>query len=86
MLTSDSRQVVFIDSRVPDIADLINGVQPGVSVFALDPDSHDAQQIADILMANDLCDGARTLSATSVVSDGLLLAAAEQKVPQNDRR
>src|SRR5690242_14932667 len=66
MITSDSRQVVFIDSRVPDIADLINGVQPDVSVFVLDPDSDGVQQIADILAANNLQD----LSSISIVSHG----------------
>ena len=66
MTTNDTQQVVFIDSRVPDIQDLIDGVQPGVQVFVLDPDSDGVQQIADILAANDL----GNLSAISIVSHG----------------
>jgi lipopolysaccharide export system protein LptA len=64
---NNPQQIVFIDSRVPDIQDLIDGVQPGDQVFVLDPDRDGVQQIADILAANDFHD----LSAISIVSHGL---------------
>jgi hypothetical protein len=64
--TNNIQQAVFIDSRVPDIQDLIDGVQPGVQVFVLDPVSDGVQQIADLLAANDLHD----LSSISIVSHG----------------
>ncbi|MEJ1970315.1 MAG: DUF4347 domain-containing protein [Rhizomicrobium sp.] len=57
---------VFIDSRVPDIQDLVNGVQPGNHVFVINPDGDGLQQIADILAAN----GAHGLSGISIVSHG----------------
>ena len=59
-------QVVFIDSRVPDISDLLNGLAPDTQVFVLDPDSDGLQQIADILADNDLSD----LSSISIVGHG----------------
>jgi lipopolysaccharide export system protein LptA len=62
----NTQQVVFIDSRVPDIQDLIDGVAPGVQVFVIDSGSDGVQQIADILAANDLQD----LSSISIVSHG----------------
>jgi hypothetical protein len=61
--TNNTQQIVFIDSRVPGIQDLIDGVQ----VFVLDPGSDGVQQIADILAANDFHD----LSSISIVSHGL---------------
>ena len=36
----DTHQAVFIDSRVPDLQELIDGVKPGEQVFVLDA-SHD---------------------------------------------
>jgi len=65
-VTTNTQSIVFIDSRVPDIQDLIDGVQPGVQVFVLDSGSDGVQQIADILAANDLHD----LSSISIVSHG----------------
>ncbi len=66
-MTPDTpRNVVFIDSRVPDLQDLLNGVQPGDLVYVLDPDKDGIQQIADILAANDL----GNLSTISIVSHG----------------
>src|SRR5215813_9915662 len=66
-MTADSPQhVVFIDSRVPDIQDLLDGVQPGDSVYVLDPTKDGVQQIADILAANNLT----VLSSISIVSHG----------------
>jgi Domain of unknown function (DUF4347) len=60
------RQIVFIDSRVHDIEDLLNGLQPGVEAFVLDSGSDGLQQIADILAANNLTD----LTSISIVSHG----------------
>jgi hypothetical protein len=59
-------RIVFIDSRVPDIAQLLSGVKPGEAIYVLDPNSDGVQQIADILAANDYHD----LSAISVVAHG----------------
>jgi hypothetical protein len=53
-LPDTTTQVVFIDSRVPDIADLINGALPGEQIFVLDPTQDGLDQIASILTANDL--------------------------------
>jgi len=61
-------KAVFIDAHVPDIADLINGVEPGTQVFVLDSSSDGVQQIADILAANNLTD----LDSISIVSHGAL--------------
>ncbi|HEX3862559.1 MAG TPA: Hint domain-containing protein [Stellaceae bacterium] len=60
------QQVVFIDSNVPDIQDLITGLAPGVQAFVLDPSSDGVQQIANILAANGLAD----LSSISIVGHG----------------
>jgi hypothetical protein len=46
-----NQQVVFIDSRIPDLQDLVEGVDVGTQVFVLDPSSDGIQQIADILAA-----------------------------------
>jgi hypothetical protein len=61
-----SPQIVFIDSNVPDIADLFNGLAPGVQAFVLDPSTDGIQQIADILAANNLTD----IASISIVSHG----------------
>ena len=66
MTIDNAQQVVFIDSTVPDIQDLIDGVEPGVQVFVIDPGSDGVQQIADVLAANNLHD----LSSISIVSHG----------------
>ena len=60
------QQIVFIDSRVPDIQDLLAGLQPGEEAFVLDPNSDGIQQIANILAANNITN----LSAISIVSHG----------------
>ncbi|WP_315837405.1 Ig-like domain-containing protein [Bradyrhizobium prioriisuperbiae] len=60
------KQVVFIDSRAPDIQALIAGVTPGELVFVLDASSDGIQQIANILVANNLTG----LSAISIVGHG----------------
>jgi Domain of unknown function (DUF4347)/FG-GAP-like repeat len=58
--------IVFIDSRVPDIQDLLNGLQPDEQAFVIDSSSDGLQQIADILQANDLTG----LTSISIVSHG----------------
>ena len=60
------QQVVFIDSNVPDIADLLSGLAPGEVAFVLDPTSDGVQQIANILAANSLTN----LSSISIVGHG----------------
>src|ERR1700680_242693 len=66
MATTNPLQIVFIDPSVPDIADLLNGLQPGEQAYVLDADSDGLQQIAAILAADDLTD----LSSISIVSHG----------------
>jgi hypothetical protein len=63
---NDPSQVVFIESDVPDLQDLLDGLAPGVEAFVLGPSSDGLRQIADILAANDLTD----LSSISIVSHG----------------
>jgi len=60
-------EIVIIDSAVPNISDLINGVKPGDQVFLLDATKDGVQQIADIIRENNLHD----LSAIQIVSRGL---------------
>jgi hypothetical protein len=59
-------QIVFIDSRTPDIDDLINGAEAGEQIFVLDPAQDGLQQIAAILKANHLS----ALSVISIVGHG----------------
>jgi hypothetical protein len=67
MSKSDSdRDVVFIDSRVPDLQTLLDGLVPGEQAFVLDPSRDGVQQIADILAANNLID----LPSISIVGHG----------------
>jgi len=61
-----TQQIVFIDGRVPDIQDLLAGLEPGVQAFVLDSGSDGLQQIAAILAADDLTD----LAGISIVSHG----------------
>jgi microcystin-dependent protein len=46
------REIVFIDSRVPDYQALVNGVKPGVTAVVLDANSDGLSQIADYLSAH----------------------------------
>jgi tetratricopeptide (TPR) repeat protein len=60
------QQVVFIDSDVPDIQELLAGLAPGVQAFVLAASSDGMPQIADTLAANN-----RTgLSSISIVGHG----------------
>ncbi len=65
--------VVFIDSNVPDLQDLLGGLAPGVEAFVIDPSSDGLAQMAAILAANDLSN----LSSISIVGHG---AAGEIQV------
>ena len=65
--SSPVHDVVFIDSQVPDLQDLLNGVKPGERVFVLNSNQDGLQQIAGILAA----DGLDNLSAISIVGHGL---------------
>ncbi len=65
-MTESPQQIVFIDSRVPDIQDLLSGLAAGEQAFVIDPSSDGIQQIADILAANNYTD----LTSISIVSHG----------------
>ena len=65
--------VVFINSNVPDLQDLLGGLAPGVEAFVIDPSSDGLAQMAAILAANDLSN----LSSISIVGHG---AAGEIQV------
>ena len=60
------QEVVFIDSNVPDLQDLLDGLQPGEQAFVIDPSSDGIQQIADILATDNLTN----LSSIAIVSHG----------------
>jgi len=64
--TNENSQIVFIDSRVPDLQGLLAGLSPGEQAFVLDPSSDGVQQIADFLAANNITD----VSSISIVSHG----------------
>jgi VCBS repeat-containing protein len=64
--TPTAHEVVFIDSRVPDLQSLIAGVAPGTDVHVLDAGRDGVQQIADYLAEHHLTD----LSAIQIVSHG----------------
>src|SRR3984893_16797227 len=61
-----TKQIVFIDSRVPHIQDLLDGLKPGEQAFVIDSNSDGLDQIASILKANDLTG----LSSISIVGHG----------------
>jgi hypothetical protein len=61
-----NQQAVFIDSRIPDLQDLVEGVDPGTQVFVLDPASDGIEQIADILASNHLTN----LNSIAILSHG----------------
>ena len=60
------QSVVFINSNVPDLQDLLNGLAVGVEAFVIDPSSDGLAQIAAILTTNDLTN----LSSISIVGHG----------------
>jgi Domain of unknown function (DUF4347) len=64
--TYTAQSIVFIDSRVPDLQGLLDGLQPGEQAFVIDSSSDGVQQIADILAANNITD----LSSISIVGHG----------------
>jgi hypothetical protein len=64
--TYTAQSIVFIDSRVPDLQGLLDGLQPGEQAFVIDSASDGVQQIADILAANNITD----LSSISIVGHG----------------
>ena len=66
MTTYTADSIVFIVSRVPDLQDLLNGLQPGEQAFVIDSSSDGIQQIADILAENNFTN----LSSISVVGHG----------------
>ncbi|HEY5067724.1 MAG TPA: DUF4347 domain-containing protein [Xanthobacteraceae bacterium] len=61
------QSVVFIDSNVPDLQDLLNGLAPGVEAFVIDPSNDGLAQIAAMLASNDLTN----LSSISIVGHGV---------------
>ena len=58
--------VVFIDSSVPDIQDLLNGLKPGEKAFVIDAGSDGLDQIAGILKSEHLTN----LSGIQIVAHG----------------
>ncbi|MDP4078933.1 DUF4347 domain-containing protein, partial [Acidovorax sp. A1169] len=65
-----THQIVFIDSRVPDLQSIIAAAQPGVKVVVLNPAENGVAQMAKALQ------GEQGLSSISVIShgdDGVLL-------------
>ncbi|HEY1748395.1 MAG TPA: DUF4347 domain-containing protein, partial [Xanthobacteraceae bacterium] len=60
------QSVVFIDSDIPDLQGLLNGLAPGVEAFVINPSSDGLAQIAAILAANNL----GNLSSLSIVGHG----------------
>jgi Domain of unknown function (DUF4347) len=64
--TSDIHDVVFIDSNVPDIQDLLNGLKPGEKAFVIDANSDGLSQIVTILQSQHLTN----LSGIEIVAHG----------------
>src|SRR5687767_2021734 len=59
-------RIIFIDSTVPNLQSLLEGVGPDAIAVVLDPGRDGVQQIADYLAINQLSD----LSAIQIVSHG----------------
>ena len=66
MTTYTAQSIVFIDSSVPDLQALLDGLSPGEQAFVIDSSSDGVQQIADILAQNNFTD----LSSISIVGHG----------------
>jgi lipopolysaccharide export system protein LptA len=64
MTDINPRQLVFIDARVPNLQDLLDGLEAGEQAFVLDASRDGVQQIADALAANNFAG----LSSISIVS------------------
>jgi Domain of unknown function (DUF4347) len=64
--TADIHDVVFIDSNVPDIQDLLNGLKPGEKAFVIDAGSDGLSQIATILQSQHLTN----LAGIEIVAHG----------------
>src|SRR5262249_54290049 len=64
--TQPITQVVFVDSQVPDVQDLLNGAKPGVKVYEIDSNSDGLAQIAKILADNNYSN----LTAIDIVGHG----------------
>jgi hypothetical protein len=64
--TADIHDVVFIDSNVPDIQDLLNGLKPGENAFVIDANSDGLSQIVTILQTQHLAN----LSGIEIVAHG----------------
>eukprot|EP01030_Chromulinospumella_sphaerica_P013681 gene13681-13462_t len=63
-LTSPAQEVLFIDSRVPDLQAIMAAARPGVKVVILDPSESGVAQMVKAL------DGLHGLASISVVSHG----------------
>jgi hypothetical protein len=63
---ADIHDVVFIDSNVPDIQDILNGLKPGEKAFVIDANSDGLSQIATILQTQHLAN----LSGIEIVAHG----------------
>jgi VCBS repeat-containing protein len=64
--TANIHDVVFIDSSVPDIQALLNGLKPGEKAFVIDANSDGLSQIATILQSQHLSN----LSGIEIVVHG----------------
>ena len=62
--TASVQEVLFIDSRVPDLQTIVAAVRPGVKVVVLQPDESGVVQMARVLQ------GEHGLTSVSVVSHG----------------
>ena len=65
-LSAPPAQIVFIEANVPDVQDLLRGLQPGVEAVLLDPGQDGVQQIAAYLTSHDI----QGLAGIDVVAHG----------------
>ncbi len=61
---SRNDQILFIDPRVPNLDQLLTGIDPAYDVILLDADSDGVEQIADILSTR------RNIEAIHIISHG----------------
>ncbi|WP_170133428.1 DUF4347 domain-containing protein, partial [Undibacterium pigrum] len=64
------KTIIFIDSRLPDVEQIVNAVKPGTRIVVLDKDSDGVQQIADVLKN---CKDMDSISIVSHGDDGVML-------------